>query len=65
MSALPPKATLGERIGISALCQKQTHAPQQSNRLFDHFVGKQLDRVGHLDPESLGRLRVDEELELG
>src|SRR5215471_15947278 len=29
MSALPPKATLIERVRMSALCQKRTHAVQQ------------------------------------
>ena len=33
--------------------------------LFDQLVGEQLDRVGHLDAESLGRLQVDDELEPG
>ena len=33
--------------------------------LFDQLVGEQLDRVGHPDAESLGRLQVDDELELG
>ena len=38
---------------------------QQTAALFDQLVGEQLDRVGHLDAESLGRLQVDDELELG
>src|SRR5262249_51580457 len=32
---------------------------------FDHLVGEQLDRVGHLDSERPGRLQVDDELEFG
>src|ERR1700738_324172 len=34
-------------------------------RLFDHLIGEQLDRVGHLDVERPGRLQVDDELEFG
>src|SRR5215469_12894876 len=34
MSALPPKADMVERLGMSALCQKRTF-----DRLFDHLVG--------------------------
>ena len=30
MSALPPKADIGGESWMSALCQKRTHAPQQS-----------------------------------
>jgi hypothetical protein len=29
---------------------------------FDHLVGEQLDRVGHLDAERPRRLQVDDEL---
>src|SRR5262249_54909435 len=32
---------------------------------FNHLVGKQLDRVGHLDAERPGRLQVDDEFEFG
>src|SRR5437773_3751240 len=32
---------------------------------FDHLVGEQLQRVGHLKAECPGRLQVDDELEFG
>ena len=32
---------------------------------FDHLVGEQLDRIGHLDAECSRGLHVDNELELG
>src|SRR5262249_21972808 len=47
----------------AALCHKQTYAAQQKAPLFDHLVGEQLQRVGHLDAEQSRRLRVDDELE--
>jgi hypothetical protein len=31
---------------------------QIANRLFDHLVGEQLDRVGHLEAKCPGRLQV-------
>jgi hypothetical protein len=33
--------------------------------LFDHFVGADEQRRGHVDAEQLGHLQVDDELELG
>src|SRR5215831_16691254 len=36
---------------------------QQHSCSFDHLVGEQLQRVGHLDAEQSRRLRVDDELE--
>ena len=35
----PQQRTCGDYIGMSVLCQQQTHALQQSNSLFDHLVG--------------------------
>src|SRR5215469_15951699 len=32
---------------------------------FDHLVGEQLDRVGHLEAERSGRYQIDDEFELG
>ena len=33
--------------------------------LFDHLVGAQQDRAGKRDPERLGGLEIDDELEFG
>jgi hypothetical protein len=38
---------------------------QQKAPLFDHLVGEQLDRVGHLETKCPGRLQVDDKLEFG
>jgi hypothetical protein len=35
----------------------------QEMQLFDHFVGEQLHRIGHLKIERPGRLQVDDEFE--
>jgi hypothetical protein len=35
----PRKRTLIERVVMSALCQKRTHAVRQRKSLFDYFVG--------------------------
>ena len=42
----------------------RTHAPQQKVRLFDHFVGDLLKRRGHVEPECLGGLEIDDQLKL-
>jgi hypothetical protein len=35
----PQQQTFDERAEMSAMCHKQTHAPQQTATLFDHFIG--------------------------
>jgi hypothetical protein len=38
---------------------------KQTAPLFDHLVGEQLDRVGHIEAKRPGRLQVDDKLEFG
>src|SRR5215813_2016971 len=39
MTLYPRKRTKSRHVGMSALCQKRTNAPQQKISLFDHLVG--------------------------
>jgi hypothetical protein len=64
MSAFHPIAdlttdALGGRLCAMSGCEQS----QQTARLFDHLVGQQLQRVGHLDAQRSGRLQVDDKLE--
>jgi hypothetical protein len=43
MSALPQKRISFSTAAMSALCQKQTHAPQHSDDLLDDLVGAAKD----------------------
>jgi len=52
----PQKRTLIERVGMSALCQKQTYAVQQFGQLFDHLVGELQEMHGHIQAQRLGGL---------
>src|SRR5271169_204557 len=62
MSDLSPpctqKRTSNRRHGMSAKCQKRKWPD-----LFDHLVGANLDRRRQIDPDRLGSLEVDHQLE--
>jgi hypothetical protein len=45
--------------------QNRTHAPQQTETLFDHLVGRDLQGQRDLDAERLGGLKVDDQVVLG
>jgi hypothetical protein len=64
MSALPPKADMGTRprdVRFVPLADMR----KQAASLFDHLVGKQLDRRRHVEPQCLGGLHIDDKLEFG
>jgi hypothetical protein len=52
------------------MCRNLTHAPQQTtdtgrNDLLDHRVGAGQQRWRHINPERLGSLHIDDQLENG
>ena len=46
------------------LCAKSRHYAVQQ-KLFDHLVGAQQNRSGHIDTEHLRGLQIDDRLEFG
>jgi len=58
----PQKQTSQRAVGVSALCQKQTHAPQQNKSLFNHIVGKREQLIWNGQAERFRRLNVDRQL---
>jgi hypothetical protein len=50
----PDKQTSSGTVGMSQTCQQETHAPQQTASLFDHFVGKSNQLIRHGKSEGLG-----------
>src|SRR5262249_7702876 len=65
MSGLPQEQTSVSAIVMSALCQKRTFCAAVEALLFDHLVGAREQSRGDNKPECVGRLQVDDELELG
>src|SRR5437763_5673740 len=59
----PSKQTSAEHIGISALCHKKTHAPQQNRFLFDDFISRYQQVLWERNTESLSGLQVYHQLE--
>src|SRR5215467_14192494 len=60
----PQKRTLVERVVMSALCQKRTHAVQQLRLLLDHLIGASEQCGRHVEAERLGSLEIDTEVEM-
>src|SRR6516162_2155718 len=65
MSALPPKADIARRTGMSALCQKRDLRAAAKVSLLDDLVGEREELVGHCEAERLGSGEVDHEIKLG
>ena len=59
MSALGQKRTCAVRIGMSALCQKRTYAPQQDRPLFDHLVSALLQLNWDVEAERLSGFEIN------
>ena len=53
-----------ERVGMPALCQKQTYAVQLFGQLLDHLVGALLELERNVDADCLCSLEVDHQFEL-
>jgi hypothetical protein len=64
-SPLSPAADVPPHSLWAAMCQEATYAPQQTEPLFDHLVGAQLEFAADGEAERLRGLEIDGELELG
>src|SRR5262245_5047957 len=61
MSGLPPKADISGPASACPLCARSGHWAG----LFDHLVGQRDELLGNGQPERLGGLAVDYQLESG
>src|SRR5215471_6935506 len=48
---------------MSQMCQQRTYAAQQITSSIDNLIGELLQIDGYVEPENLGRIEVDDELE--
>src|SRR5215203_3980713 len=60
----PQKRTNSETVGLSALCHKPTHAPQQTTHLFDRLVDNRKHLLGYGEPHCVRGLETDDKLDL-
>src|SRR5438094_8588069 len=58
---------VGETLEVTVRWSNSAISPSGTwrSRLLDHLVGAHLDRGGYGDAQRLGRLEVDDQLELG
>ena len=60
-----PKRTCAPQLGMSALCQKRTHAVQQNGSLFDDFIGAGEHQRRNCEAQFLSGFKIDHQLVLG
>jgi hypothetical protein len=60
----PQKRTLKLSRAMSALCQKRTHAPQQTPVLFDDLVGADEQRLWEREAERLSCAQIHNKVDL-
>jgi hypothetical protein len=66
MTAFPPRTDIRRHTHRTTVSwQEATYAPQQTEPLFDHLVGAQLEFAADGEAERLRGLEIDGELELG